>query len=81
MTPFENLIQSLVSVTIDGWFFIKLLFLLGFLFYIAFAIVVVRQINLMIQTLDGVLNLPLKLIAWVHLGVALLIFFLALTIL
>ena len=79
MTPFENLIQSLASAAIDGWFFVKLLFLLGFLLYIAFAVVVVRQVNLMIQTLDGVLNLPLKLIAWVHFGVALLVFFLALT--
>lgn len=77
MTPFEQFIQFLVSLTISPWIFVKLLFLLGLLIYVAFAIIVVRQVKLMSQTLNGAFDLPLKLISWVHLGVALAVFIFA----
>jgi hypothetical protein len=78
MTPFERLIEALTSVTLTPWIIFKILYLLGFLLYIAFAVIVVRQVNLMIQTLNGVLRLPLKIVALIHLGVAVFIFWLAL---
>lgn len=81
MTPFERFVQFLAAIILGPWVFIKLLFLLGFLIYVAFAVIVVRQVDLMHQTLNGVLDFPLKLIAWIHLGVAVAIFLLALVIL
>jgi hypothetical protein len=81
MTPFEQFIQSLASASFDPWILVKFLFLVALLIYIAFAVVVVRQVGLMSRTLDGAFNLPLKLIAWLHLGVAIGVWVLALVIL
>ena len=81
MTPFEQLVQFLTSVSTNPWVLIKPLFLVAFLLYIAFAVVVVRQVKMMRQTLNGILDLPLKLISLVHLGVAVFVFILALIVL
>jgi len=81
MTPFERLIQSLASMTFSPWTFVKLLFLIGLLIYIAFAVIVVRQVALMSRTINGNFSLPIKLFSWVHLGAAVAIFVLALVIL
>lgn len=81
MTPFEQFIQFLTSLTFNPWIFVKLLFLIGLLIYLAFAVIVVRQVNLMTQTLNGTFEASLKLISWIHLGVTISIFLLALIIL
>lgn len=81
MTPFEKLIQFLLTLTFSPWIFLKLLFLIGLLVYLAFAIIVVRQVNLMIRTLNTGFEISLRLISWVHLIVAIGVFLLALVIL
>lgn len=81
MTPFEKLIEFLVSMTAEPWALAKPLFLIGFLLYIAFAVIVVRQVKLMKQTLNGILELPLRLVAWIHLGIAVLVLIIALIVL
>jgi hypothetical protein len=81
MTPFDQLIQFLTSLGSNPWVLVKPLFLIGFLLYIAFAVIIVRQVKMMRQTLNGILDLPLKLIALVHLGIAIFIFLIALIIL
>lgn len=83
MTPFEKFIQFLVnfSPALTIWLLVKILFLIGLAIYIAFAVIVVRQVNLMIQALNGGFDFPIKLISWIHLGVAIAIFLLALVIL
>lgn len=81
MTPFEQFIQSLVSVIMNPWILVKFLLLIGFLIYIAFAVVVIRQVALMARTLTGDFNRWLKLVTWLHLGVAIGVFVLALVIL
>lgn len=81
MTPFEQLIQFLAFVSTNPWVLIKPLFLVAFLLYIAFSVVVVRQVKMMSQTLNGILDLPLKLITLAHLGIAVFVFLLALVIL
>jgi hypothetical protein len=73
--PFDSLIAFLFSVNI--WIFAKLLVLLGLLLYLAFAAVVIRQVNLMVHALDGILNLPIRTIAWVHFLLATAVFLLA----
>jgi len=68
MTPFERLIEYLATLSFSfNWVF-KGLFLLGMLFYLAFGVIVVRQVGLMSKTLKGSLDLPIKIIAWIHLG-------------
>lgn len=83
MTPFEKFIQFLVnfSPALTVWLLVKILFLAGLAIYIAFAVIVVRQVNLMIQALNGGFDFPIKLISWIHLGVAIAVFLLALVIL
>ena len=83
MTPFERFIQFLVnfSQALTVWFLVKILFLIGLAIYIAFAVIVIRQVNLMTQALDGGFNFPLKIASWIHLLVAIAVFLLALIIL
>jgi len=83
MTPAENFIEFLVKTipNLSIWFFIKILFVVGLFLYLAFAVIVVRQVGLMGRTLDGEFNLPLKFIAWVHLIISLGVFLLAIFIL
>lgn len=56
-----------------GLFFggLKGLYLVGGGVYVVFAVVVVAQIRSMTQTLNGALELPMKLIGYVHLAVSL----------
>lgn len=76
---FDQLLAFLLGINI--WSLVKVLFLVALLIYIAFAIIVVRQVNLMRETLNGVLDWPLRIIAWIHLGMAVGVFLLALVIL
>lgn len=81
MTPFERFVLFLVSLSFNLWSIVKILVLLGLLIYIAFAIIVIRQVALMSQTIKVDFNLLLRLISWVHFGVVVMVFILALVIL
>lgn len=83
MTPFDAFIQFLTGFIpyFSIWWLVKGLFALGLALYIAFAVIVVRQVGLMSKTLNGEFAAPLKLISYVHLLVALAVFLLALVIL
>lgn len=81
MTPFDRLALFLASLTLSIWFLVKLLFLIGLLIYLTFAVIVIRQVNLMTRALNGGFEASLKLIAWVHLIVVIGIFLLAVVIL
>lgn len=83
MTPFERLTQYLVALlpVMTIWWLVKILFLLALLIYVAFAVIIIRQIGLMSKTLHTEFAIPIKLIAWIHLAAAILTFFLALLIL
>ena len=75
---FVNIINQIIS---DPWVLVKILFLIGFFIYVAFALIVVRQVKLMSQTLNGFLDLPLRMMSWIHFLVAMAVFVLALVIL
>jgi len=77
----DNLISIITKLIADPWIILKILFLAALFIYVAFAVIVVRQVKLMSQTLNGVLDLPLRLISWIHLLVAITVFLLALTVL
>lgn len=77
--PLDNLLNiSLNGFTLSLWTFVKALFLIGLLLYLAFALIVIRQVGLMTNTLNTNFEAPVKLIAWIHLLVALGVFLLAL---
>ena len=59
------------------WFIAKILVLFALLIYVVFAIIVVRQVQLMTQTLEVGFELPVKLLSYIHLLLALIIFIIA----
>lgn len=77
--PIDQLFHFLFSISI--WSVAKILVCFALLLYIVFSIVVVRQVSLMTETLNGQLELPLKTIATIHLLGAILVFVLALLVL
>ncbi|OGV89605.1 hypothetical protein A2Z41_02655 [Microgenomates group bacterium RBG_19FT_COMBO_39_10] len=68
MTPFERLIEQLVTVSFSFHWFFKAILLIGMFFYLAFGVIAVRQVNLMAKTLNGAFASPIKIIAWIQLG-------------
>lgn len=83
MTPFDRLINLIfgAGLTLDIWFFVKILFLVALGIYVAFGVIVVRQVNLMARAVNVALENPLRLIAWLHLLAAIGLFLLALVVL
>lgn len=77
--PAKGLISFLFSLTI--WDGLKAMFCLVFGLYIFFSVVVLRQISLMTETLNGQFELPLKLVGVLNLALAIFLFVGALLIL
>lgn len=69
------------TIGISVWAVAKVAVLFALFIYLLFAVIVVRQVKLMGETLNGNLNLPIKVIAWIHLLVSIFVFILALIIL
>ena len=63
------------------WLLFKALTLLGLVIYIIFAVVVVRQEQLMTKVLEAASEKMLRILALLHLAASIFIFFLALVIL
>lgn len=76
---FENLIRAVISV--NPYLVVKLFFIVGLLMYVVFAYVVVRQVQLMSDVLEGHGQQGIKIITLVHMVVVALLFLLALIIL
>lgn len=68
MTPFERLVLYLTNFSFSFLWFFKVFLLIGILFYVAFGVIIVRQVNLMAKSLGGTFVPPIKIIAWIHLG-------------
>ena len=66
---------------ISIWLVVKVFVLLALVMYIVFSLVVIRQIRLMLETVDMGLNLPIRFIGWGHFLFAVGIFVIALVIL
>jgi hypothetical protein len=83
MTPFEQFIQSLSINSFDSvlWIFVKILFAIGFGLYLAFAVIIIRQVKIMGEVVEGLSVWPLRILAWVHLLVAIFLFLLTLIVL
>ena len=79
MTPIEVVFQQLINLNI--WLIAKGFVLLALGVYLIFAIMVIREVDLMNNTLTGVFNLPIKIVALMHLILAVLVLILAILIL
>ena len=79
MSGFDRLLTILPGVTI--WIVAKWLMVAALGLYLVFAVVVIRQVQLMSRTLNGALELPIKLIGYVHLAIAVGVLVMALVIL
>jgi len=64
-----------------AWMGMKLMALVGLGIYIVFAFVIVRQEQLMSKVLEAQSEKILSVLSWIHLGVSVVVFFLALLIL
>jgi len=79
MTTFEIFLENLVNIS--PWFIAKLAFLIFLTVYLAFAVIVIRQVQLMVKTLNGSFDLPLQILSFVHLAFTVFVFLMAVLIL
>ncbi len=79
MTPIEVVFEELMTINI--WFIAKLVVLFALGLYLIFATMVIREVDLMNRTITGVFNLPIKIVAIIHLLLSILVFVLAVAIL
>lgn len=75
----DQSMESILNVSI--WGLAKVFVIFALFIYLVFAIVVVRQVHMMIKVVSGELNLPIKIAAWLHLVLAIFIIFLSVAIL
>ncbi|MBI3443122.1 hypothetical protein HY008_00420 [Candidatus Woesebacteria bacterium] len=61
------MIDTIPFIGISIWLIIKIMVLILLVVYIVFAFIIVKQVNLMLDTLDVGLEIPLKGIAIFHL--------------
>ena len=57
-------IIPLIGVSV--WLIVKVFFLIGLVIYLIFALVIVRQVNIMTDTLDLSFEVPIKVLAIFH---------------
>ena len=48
------------------WCVVKIIILVGFFFYLVFAVVVSRQFQLMTKTVAGELDRTIRIVSWIH---------------
>ena len=70
-----NIFFSLTKISI--WGVAKALVLIALIIYLIFAVVIVRQVYAMTKVVSGELDLAIKIAAWIHLALTLLVVFLA----
>ncbi len=73
--------MNIPFLDVSVWAVLKIFVLIAMLLYIAFALVVVRQVQLMTKTLNLGFEFPVKTLALLHLIAAAVLFALALIIL
>lgn len=49
---------------------IKMFMIIGLAMYLVFAVLVIRQVQMMKQSLQGILELPFELMAYIHLVIS-----------
>jgi len=62
---FDQILKAILALSI--WQVVKVGALLGIFLYLIFALIVIRQVNLMLNSLEVELEGLIKLVAWIHL--------------
>ena len=70
-----------IAIPLTVWFVVKIFFIIGLLVYNVFAIVVLKQANTMTETINMGFDLPIKLLAILHLIFAICILIFAIIVL
>lgn len=68
-------------IDLSVWFVVKIFISFAILLYVIFSLVIIRQVNLMTDTLEVGFEAPIRLIAVAHFILAVAVFILALIIL
>ena len=74
---FEQLLSMLMNPELDSFLFnglLKIMFLIGFGLYIFFALMVVRQVFMMIKTIETPIAPFLKIFSLAYLGLSVVVF-------
>jgi hypothetical protein len=71
----------MVLPTLSIWLVVKVFLCFAIFLYIVFAFVVVRQVSIMLNTLELGFETPIRILSWVHLLFAVAVFVLAVLIL
>jgi len=75
----STFIEFVTGVSI--WSVAKIFVVVALLIYVVFAWVVVSQVKMMTRVVSGELDLPIKIISWLHFVFSLFVIFLALVVL
>lgn len=73
--------ETIPFIGISVWLVVKIFAVIGLLVYLVFATVVVRQVQLMTETLKVGFEMPLRTLAYAHLVFAILVLLAALVVL
>lgn len=73
--------NGVTFIPISIWFIAKIFVIIALIVYVVFALVVVRQVQLMSRTVEVGFEIPIKMLVLAHLIFAIGVLFLALTIL
>lgn len=63
-----NILKALTFFVIIKWFFV-----VGLIMYAIFAVVVIKQVSVMSETVESSVNSVMKLFSWLHLAMAVLL--------
>ncbi|MBN1263436.1 MAG: hypothetical protein JW991_03685 [Candidatus Pacebacteria bacterium] len=77
-SPFAEISGGLVGLNLGLWGLVKLGVVLGLLIYVGFAVMILRQVGLMNQSLSADLSLRLNYLARFYLTATIIVFFIAL---
>lgn len=79
MNSSEFIVRSLEKITLFG--IVKWMFVAGLVMYVAFSVVIVKQVGVMTEAIEDDMNGIIALFAWAHLILAIALVVLAIAVL
>lgn len=73
--------DQFLTLGFSVWPLAKIFVLFGLVIYLIFALVIVRQVQLMVDTVEVGFDVPVRVLSYIHLSFAVLVFLFALIIL
>jgi hypothetical protein len=69
--------ESLIAGDFSIWFIVKIFIIIALFLYLVFALVVIKQVQMMLSTIEAGLATPLKFLSYIHLLFAVVILIIA----